>query len=162
MTELAGLCTFDNLNKTNVIWSSMEAALQSIMEATMWMDWWTFAMKSLALKSTDDARLVHRWLLAGARCHLLVAKMASTLWANVILKQRDAVLAKVKDSVSFESFMDFRNSKISMGEELFPTDVLVKAIEKSSKVLHDEAIRKAVTRNKPSARGKKRHFSTTP
>ena len=49
VTELAGLCTFDNLKKTDVTWSSteaedMEAALQSIVEITSWMDWLTFAM----------------------------------------------------------------------------------------------------------------------
>ena len=77
-------------------------------------------MKSLSLKSADDARLVRCLSLASARCQLLVAKTASTLWANVILKHRDAVLAKVKDSMSFESYMDLRNAKISSGEELFP------------------------------------------
>ena len=54
-------------------------------------------MKSSSLKSTDDARLVRCLSLAGARCHLLVVKTASTRWTNV-LKRRDAVLAKVKDS----------------------------------------------------------------
>ena len=63
VTELAGLHTFDNLNKTSVIWSSMEAenmeaALQSIVEAMSWMDLWTFAMRSLSLESNDDGRLV--------------------------------------------------------------------------------------------------------
>ena len=65
------------------------------------------------------------------------------------LKCRDAVLTKVKDSMSFESFMDLRNSKILTREELFPLEVLDKAIEDSSKVLHDEAIRELVTRDKP-------------
>ena len=91
MTELAGLHTVYNLNKTGVLWSS-----------------------------------------ASARCQLLVAKTASTLWANLILKRRDTVLAKVKDSMSFESFVDLRNSEISTGEELFPSEVLDKAIKESS------------------------------
>ena len=55
-------------------------------------------MKFLPLKSTNDACLVCCLSLAGARCQLLVAKTASTLWANVIFKCHDAVLAKVKDS----------------------------------------------------------------
>ena len=59
------------------------------------------------------------------------------------LKCRDAVLAKVKDSMSSESFMGLRNAKVSAGTKLFPAEVLDKAVEKSSKVLHDEAIRKA-------------------
>ena len=110
VTKLAGLCRYENLNKTDIIWSStkaedMEAALKSFVEATSWMDWWTFAMKSLSLKSTKDAHLVCHLTKAGARCQMLVAKMASTLWANVILKQCDAVLAKVKNFTSFESLM---------------------------------------------------------
>ena len=76
----------------------MEAALKSIVEATSWIDWWTFAMESLSLKSTKDLRLVRRLSLAGARCQLLVARTASTLCANVVLKRRDAVLVRVKDS----------------------------------------------------------------
>ena len=163
--ELAGLHSFGNLNKTDIIWSSteaeeLEAALRSVVEATSWMDWWTYAMKSLSLKSTDDARVVRRLSLAGARCHLLVAKTSSTLWANMALKRRDAVLAKV--TLSFKSFMELRNAKISLGTELSPAGVLDKTIEKSSKVLHVEAIQKAVSRDKPASRGKTLHFSSFP
>ena len=85
---------------------------------------------------------VHRWCPSSSLVvtgQLLVAKTASTLWANMILKLGDAILAKVKDSMSFELFIDLRNSKISTGEELYPTEVL----------------NKAVTRDKPSTRGKK-------
>ena len=166
VTELAGSRSWDKLNNTAVILSSaeaededMEAALKSIVEATSLMDWWTYVMKSLALKSTTDAYLVRRLSLAGARCQLLVTKTASTLWANVVLKRRDVVWAKVKDSISFESFMDLRNAKLSSGSDLFLTDVLVKAMERSPKVLHDEAIRKAVAQDKPQSEGKKLHFS---
>ena len=94
----------------------MEATVRYIVEATSWMDWWTFAMQSLAFKSTNDGRLVRRLFLAGARCQLLVVKTASTPWVNVILKRRDAVLTTVKDCMSFESFMDLRNSTISINK----------------------------------------------
>ena len=164
--ELAGLRSLDNFNKTDINWSSMEseemeAALRSVVEAFSWMDWWAYAMKSLLLKSTNDASFVCRLSLAGARCQLLVAKTSSTLWANIVLKRQDAVLAKVKDSMSFEYFIDLRNAKVSSGSELFPADVLEKAVKKSLKVLHNEAIRKAVSRDKPASHGKKLHFSTT-
>ena len=75
-------------------------------------------MKSFTLRSTSDAHLVHRLSLAGARCQLLVAKTASTLWANLVLKRRDTVLAKVKDSISYESFMDPLNARLSSSTEL--------------------------------------------
>ena len=43
MMELAGLCSFDNLNRTDVILFSseaedMEAAMRAVVEATSWMD----------------------------------------------------------------------------------------------------------------------------
>ena len=88
-----------------------------------------------------------------------MAKTASTLWANLVLKRRDAVLAKVKDSISFESFMDLRNARLSNSTELFPSNVLEKGVEKSSRALHDETIRKAVPQEKPQHKsGKKLHF----
>ena len=89
----------------------------------------------------------------------MVTKTALTLWTNVVLKRRDAVLAKVKDSISFESFMDLRITKLSSGSDLFLADVLEKAVERSSKVLHDKAIQKAITQDKPQSKGKKLHFS---
>ena len=97
--ELVGLRSFENLNKTDVIWCSTEAALRSIVEGMSWMHWWTSVMKSLSPKSTNEARLVCCLSLAGARCQLLVVKMALNLWANFVLKRHDVVLAKVKDSV---------------------------------------------------------------
>ena len=83
-------------------------------------------------KSSSEAQLVRRLCLAGSRYQLLVAKTASTVWANIILKRCDTVLAKVNDSISFESFMGFRNAKLSDSIELFPADVLGKAVEKLS------------------------------
>ena len=66
-------------------------------------------MKLTAFKFFSEAQLVRRLSLAGAQCQLLVAKTASTVWANVVLKCRDTVLVEVKDSIS-ESFMDLRNA----------------------------------------------------
>ena len=68
------------------------------------------------------------------------------LWTNLVLKRRDAVLAKVNDSIFFESFMDLCNDRLSASTELFPSEDLEKAVEKSSQVLHDEAICKAARR----------------
>ena len=70
-------------------------------------------------------------LTFGARCQLLVAETASTMLAN-LLKCRDTALAKVKDNISFESFMDLRNSSLSDSSELSSKDVVKKAIVKAS------------------------------
>ena len=70
------------------------------------------------------------------------------------------MLAKVKDSISFKSFINLHNAKMSGSTEFFPADVLEKAVEKSSWELHDEAICKALSVDKPPHKSvKKLHFS---
>ena len=123
--------------------------MRSIVKTTSWMDWWTFALESLCLQSSSDSRLNRHLSLAGSRWQLLVAKMTSTVWANIILTRHDAVLVKVKDSVSFESFMDLRNARLS-STDLFPADVLEKAVVRSSKVLHHGLSVMQLLRNSPN------------
>ena len=48
--------------------------------------------------------------------------------------------------------MDYRNAKLSLGSDLFTADVLEKAVDKSSKVLQDDAIRKAFFHDKPASK----------
>ena len=168
--ELVDMRSFENLNKTGVILSSLEAedleaVVWSIIEATSWMDWSTFTIKSMALKSSHVSRFVQWLCLAGAWYQLLVDKAASTVWVNMVLKRCDAVLVKVKDSISFESFMDLGNFKVS-ARLIFlslllrsPADALERVVEKSSRALHDEEIGKAVATDKPAWKQmKKLHF----
>ena len=77
-------------------------------------------------------------------------------WANRILKCQDAVLTKVKDNISFVSFMDLHNSPLSRATELFSKDAVERAVEKSSRGLHGKAIQKAVSLNKPAKKSTKR------
>ena len=78
------------------------------------------------------------------------AKTALTMCTNFLLKHCGAVLAKLKDNNSFESFMDLRNALLSGSMNLFLNEAVEKAIKKSVRVLHEEAIRKAVSRGKPA------------
>ena len=96
--------------------------------------------------------------LGWAICQLHVVKTAFTLWANLVLKRCSTVMAKVKDSISFKSFMDLQNTRL-FNSELFPADILEKTVEKSFRVLHDEAIWKAVSQEKPQHKSEKLHFS---
>ena len=161
-TELAGLRSFESLAETDVILSSLEAAVRSIFEATSWVDWWTFMVKSMALRSSQEVRLIKWQCVAGARCQLLVAKIASTVWANLLLKRQDAVLTMVKDSIFFESFMDLCNCPLSGSPEPFPAEALEKEMEKSSRVLHNKAIRKAVSVEKPAHKPTKKLYFSQP
>ena len=112
------------------------------------MDWWMYSAKSLALKNRSDTVRVKCLFFEGAQCQLLVVKTVSTVWANLLLKCHDAVLGKLKDNMSFESFMDLCSVLESGSAELFPQEALERALEKSSCVFHDEAIREVVTIDK--------------
>ena len=100
------------------------------------------------------------FFVAGARCQLLVAKIAPTLWFNALLKHQNSVLGNVKDNMSFNSFMELWNASLSDSPDLFPRSTLGKMGGKSSCVHLDEAIFKAVSLEKPAkAKLKNLHFS---
>ena len=104
----------------------------------------------MALSGLEDFKRIKCLFVVSARCHLLVAKTASTLCANQFLKLSNAMLAKLKGNISFESFMDLNNAPLSESSNLFSEEAFKKAIEKSSRVLHHETIRKAVSQEKPA------------
>ena len=68
------------------------------------------------------------------------------------------MLAKVKDSISFESFMDLRNLKLSRAQTYSWPMSWRRPWKSLQKVHHDEAIWKAVSYDKPASKGKKLHF----
>ena len=45
--------------------------------------------------------------------------------------------------------MDLRNARLSNSTKLFPVDILEKAVEKSSRALHNKVIRKSVSQEHP-------------
>ena len=54
--------------------------------------------------------------------------------------------------------MDLSDTPLSGSAKLFPQEALEKAVERSSQVLHDEVIRKALTINKPPKKAAKRLY----
>ena len=88
-----------------------------------------FVTKSMAVYGLEDPCRLKCLFVAGVYCQLLVAKTALPIWANLLLKHQDAVLGKIKDDISFESFMDLQNFLLSGSVKLF----LKEAIEKFSR-----------------------------
>ena len=84
--------------------------MRTVGEAMFWIDQWTYSAKSLDLRDRSDAPKFKYLFTAGARCHLLVTNAALTVWANLLLKCRDAFLGKLKDDMSFEAFLDSCNT----------------------------------------------------
>ena len=125
--------------------------------STVWRLRWIFCWKwptgrtsgltLLSLRPGVINPIQLRWsplFVVGTTCQLLVAKTASTIWANSLLRWHDAVLSKTQDNISFESFMELCDAPLSDLTELFPWDASEKAAQKSSCVLHDKAFQKAV------------------
>ena len=70
-----------------------------------------YAAKSLAFQDMSDAARVECLFMAGAHCQLLVTKM--TVRVNILLKHCNAGLEKVKDNISFKSFVDICDTPLS-------------------------------------------------
>ena len=85
---------------------------------------------TLLIGSSEAKKLEHLFV-DGAHCKFLVFKTALTMWASLLLKCCDAVLGKLKDNMSFDSFMELLNACLSGCSELFPRRSLGKAVEKS-------------------------------
>ena len=67
------MCSFDNLNKTEVLFSAseveeLEAATRTVVEAMSFIDWWTQSPKSLALRDWSDTAEVKHLFIADAFC----------------------------------------------------------------------------------------------
>ena len=60
---------------------------------------------------------------------MIMARIASMLRANLVLKCRDAVLAKIKTSITFEGKIELRNVPIFCLTELLPSEMVSKAAE---------------------------------
>ena len=71
---------------------------------------------------------------------MVIACIASVLWANTIFKQHDAVLTKVMANLTHDARMELRNALIFGVLNLFPFDLISKATEKSSCAPHGEAV----------------------
>ena len=99
ITELGGMKSFDSLSKTDVVLPSTEVedlkvAVCTITEETSWMDWWMFATKSMVLSHSRDLQKVKHLLVMSTHCQLLVAKTASTVWTNLLLKCSNTVFGQ--------------------------------------------------------------------
>ena len=84
------------------------------------------------MKDSSEITRVNHLFVAGTHCQLLVAKMALTVWANIVIKHCHAILGRHEDNMLLESFMDLRNMSLSASSKLFPKEALEKVVEKLS------------------------------
>ena len=64
----------------------------------------------------------------------------------------DEVLSQILSNITYEHKMEMQNAPLFCWIELLPSDIIQKAVEKLSRVLCDEAVKKAVSlERRPSA-----------
>ena len=80
VTELSGRYFFKNLVNKDVVLLSSEAedlvtAIRSIIEATSWMNWWTFTVKFMAPRFSQEVRMLKQLCVAYTCYHFLWRKL---------------------------------------------------------------------------------------
>ena len=98
------MCSLRNLNKTDEVFLALEAenlkaATRAVIEVMSWMDWWTCSSKSMALSDSSNLKKIKHLFVAGTYCQLLVAKTASAIWVNLLLKCHNAMLENLKGNM---------------------------------------------------------------
>ena len=104
-----------NLSKTSVVFTStaikdLETIAEALLESTSWMAWWFYVAKSLAMHDTSERAEVQCLFITGVRMQLSDGMITSIVWTDLMLKHHNAVLQKVKDNISFESFMELSSA----------------------------------------------------
>ena len=80
-----------------------------------------------------------------AKCYLFfVAGTRTSIWINLVLKLRNAVLGKVRVNMTYETVVKLRIVPVFGSTDLLTSEMVGKAREKLSRTVHDQAIRKAV------------------
>ena len=83
----------------------VDAPARTLQGTTSWMDWWFYTANYLVMCDVSERAKVWCFFVTSARMQLLVAKTASTIRANSVLKHCITVLGKVRDNISCESFI---------------------------------------------------------
>ena len=77
-----------------------------------------------------------------------MARITLVLWDSTGLRCQDAVMCKIKANLTVESKMEMHNTPVHHLTELLPSNLVSKAVEKLSHMVHDEAVMKTFFREK--------------
>ena len=103
--------SFDSLYKMDFVFSvseaeDLEATARAIISTTLWMDWWAYSTRFLILLNSSEVKKLKRLFVVGAHCNFWLPR-----WLQpCVLKHRDVVPEKLKDDMSFVSFLDLCNA----------------------------------------------------
>ena len=96
------------------------------------------------LEQCVDEAKCYSLFITRAETQLMVTLIAAILLTNMVLKRSNVVLAKVRPNLTFDSCMELFNSSINDIQHLSLPELVMKVGKKSSRALHDKAIRNVV------------------
>ena len=121
--------SLDKASKKEVSFSAaeakeLEACASSISSVTSWLDHWLTAFGRSALDPEHDEASIRRLLASGAKALRFQASQVSSLWVNLRLKRRDAVLGDLASGCTPEDIAALRNGLLDDSGYLFPEEVV--------------------------------------
>ena len=149
--------SLDSAAKKDVVLSSadakeLESGASFACNASSWLDHWFTAFGRLALDPTRDEATIRRMLTSGGMGLSYISDMVNTLWFNLRLKRRDAVLGAVHSECSPEDLSMLRNGSFDDSGRLFPEEAVRDVIEASRSRVNAAAMRRAA---QPGGSGKR-------
>ena len=128
MSDLLKL-PLDQAAKKDVVLSvaetkEFEAGIDSSCSAVSWLDHWLNAFGRSALDPTRDEVSIRRMLQSGSKALFFLARQLNTMWANLKLKRRDAVLGSLALGCTPENVAALRFGSLDDPDRLFPEEAI--------------------------------------
>ena len=129
---------------------ALESTAMAAFQAVSWLDLWSLTISKVAAGSgssalEDDASF-RRLCQSGGRAISYLAHQTANLWANLVLRRRDAVLTRVTKGAGREAALGLRNGPIRSSPALFPGEMVDAAVERRRTDDSDRLVHQAVTK----------------
>ena len=125
--------------------SSMETMLSGVCEVASWLDWWLSTCggfhENLPVEVRADFK---RLILSGSRALEFLASKGITALGNLVLSQRDSLLADVRSTVPAEEVARLRYSPLPETVSIFPSPLLDSASTKMLAAANDALVQRTL------------------
>ena len=123
----------------------LETALSGLGEAVSWMDWWLSTVSGFreALHPSTQANF-ERLLSSGSKTLAFMGSQTVSALANLMLSQRDSLLAEVRSTVPTEELSLLWQSPLPTSIAIFPPTLLDTALSKARAAPNDALVHKAL------------------
>ena len=130
--------------------SALESTAMATLQAVSWLDRWSLAVSQIASSASanlppQEQATLRRLMLSGGKTVSFLAHQSANLWANLVLKRRDAVLSRITRVVGAESALQLRNGPLLGSPYLFARDGVDVAVDRRRCDDNDRLIHQVVS-----------------